>query len=832
MNQRLQFTQGKEEKATYFAEILVPVPVRLYFTYRIPENLLEEAEVGKRVSVPFGRNRILTGIIGEIHDRVPSSYEAKFIIDIIDDKPAVDLHHLKFWQWMADYYLCTPGEVMEAALPASMMLQSETRISLHPYFELEEQEAQLTPNEKEIIHFLKDQKEATLKELTRNTGKKNLMPVVKRLVEKELISVKREIQEGYKPAYEKQVSLNPDLEEEAHLKEVFHDLENAPKQSDMLMMYLVLRKKKNAITKKELVEQSKGTDGVFKSLKDKGILHEEAVKKDRLTTFEKDEKATFTLTDAQQQALDEIRETFRSKSVVLLYGITGSGKTHLYIRWMEELIAQGKQILYMVPEIGLSAQLIRRLKAFFGNEIGIYHSRFNNQERYEIWQKVRDKEYKIVLGVRSAVFLPFQDLGGVIVDEEHETTFRQHDPAPRYHARDSSIVLANQFFGGKVLLGSATPSFESYFNGLKGKFGLVYLNHRFQDIKMPQIDLADLKKPYRDDTMKSHLTPFLYKSAKSALEGGRQVVFFQNRRGYAPLLECGECGWVPYCDNCDISMTYHQMMQKLICHYCGAKKNLPSHCNSCGNAGLGMKSFGTEKIEDELPYFFPDRGIIRLDQDTTRGKESFDNALKKFERGEKEVMVGTQMITKGLDFENLYLVGILNADQLLHYPDFRARERAFQLMLQVGGRAGRKKEKGQVIIQTFMPEHPIFSYLQIYDYRGFFENEIRERKQFYYPPFCRLLKITFRHPDKKRVQEAALLTGKNLRKYFGKHLLGPEFPPAARIKNQYINEILIKAPVNQKQLKESKEKIRAEIDHLQNHPRYKQVRVTPEADPM
>jgi len=828
MSDQLDFiTSQNTTRATYFADVLLPFPLYKPFTYRIPIDLESNVKIGTRVIVQFGKKKIYTAIVYSLHKNPPKAYQAKYILEVMDHTPIVDPLHLRFWQWIADYYCCPIGTVMEAALPSNLKLESETKIQLMPHVSY--QETELDDREYLVIEALEVQAELTISDLEEILNRKQVFPIIRSLHEKGLITTSEDLQQAYKPLIKTFVACQVDLEQPDERKEAFDQVKNAPKQTDLLLAYQLLHKEQKHIEKKELLEKANVSDQVLNSLVQKNLLttYEKAI--DRVS-WEEPIRMNFELNEEQDQALDAIKNYFKEKNAVLLHGVTGSGKTHVYIRLLEATIEQGYQALYLVPEIALTTQLIKRLRNYFGNDIGIYHSKFNPNERVEIWNKVRAGEYKIVMGVRSAMFLPFPNLGLIVIDEEHETTFKQMDPAPRYHARDSAIYLST-LFNAKVLMGTGTPSMESYFNAKSGKYGLVKLTERYGNLLQPKIKLANLAEEYQKNKMRSHFSSTLFHEMSTHLHQNHQVILFQNRRGYSPFIQCNGCGWVPQCQNCDISLTYHKFYKEIRCHICSYKEELPTNCRACGSNDLNMKGFGTEKIEDELITLLPEYTAIRLDQDTTKRKNAFQKIINQFEQKEARILVGTQMVTKGLDFEDVKLVGILNADQMLKFPDFRANERSFHLMLQVSGRAGRKHERGIVTIQTFIPQHFLFKYLINNDYEGFYKEELMERNKFKYPPYYRLIKLTLRDQSLDTVSDGGKFLTNRLKKLFGDQVLGPEIPAVLRVKNLYINNILIKFKRNDPQLQQAKALMMEEIDQFRTEKNFKSIRITIDVDP-
>jgi primosomal protein N' (replication factor Y) len=815
-----------------FAEVILPLSLSINYTYGIPQELEAAATVGKRVEIQFGQRKIYAGIIKRIHHDVPKEYKIKPVISVLDDAAIVTETQLKFWEWMADYYLCAEGDVMNAALPSGFKLESETSIRLHPSFN--DNFSNLSDKEYLIAEALTVQKELTIEEISKILHQKTVYPLIQSLLKKNVVVVKEQLLERFKPKMETFISINPAYEKDDQLRPIFDELEKkAPKQLELLMAYTHLSNLQGTrykeILKSDLLEKSKADQAALNALIKKNIFLQTKKETGRLVEVVT-ENIAFDLTPTQDAALIACRQQFKEKNVALLYGVTGSGKTNVYIRLMEEAIAAGKQVLYLLPEIALTTQIIERLRKQFGNKIGIYHSRFNPQERVEIWNKLLHGSYQIILGARSALFLPFENPGLVIVDEEHDPSYKQNDPAPRYNGRDAAIYLAS-LFGAKTLLGSATPSLESYQNATTGKFGFTVLNERYAGLEMPEILIADVKEAKKKKQLHAHFTATLLDEMKATIEKKEQVILFQNRRGYAPYMECETCGWVAMCPNCDVHLTYHKFQHELKCHYCGHRKNSFVQCPACGGSRIKITGFGTEKIEDDLKIFLPGVSIARMDYDAVRSKNGYQKIIGDFERGKTQVLVGTQMVTKGLDFANVSMVGILNADQLISYADFRSAERGFQLMSQVSGRPGRITKRGRVIIQTSNMNNTLLPFIINHDYRGFFEEEIRHRKKFQYPPFSRLIQLTFKHKDKKIVWQASRLVADALQKELQKKLLGPAEPPVARIKNQYLVQVLIKLERSGSLILHVKSRIREELQRLQETAAYRSVQVVVDVDP-
>lgn len=778
------------EKKTIFAEVVLPLPIAKNYTYRIPFDLIKEVAVGKRVVVQFGKSKIYTGIILSLGEKAPEKYEAKYLMDILDDEPLVTPQQLVFWEWIANYYLCNLGEVMNAALPAALKLASETKITLNLEYTFDKTEL----NDKEflIIDALEIQPELTVSEVSKLLGQKTVMPVLKTLFNKNIIYIAEEVNERYKPRKRAFYSLNPIYSQPEQLKELFEILEKrAPRQLDAVMALLQLSKRKPQVTKAELEEAAQTSAAVLKALVEKEVFLLEEKIVSRFSPNGEAIESEFILNEYQEKAFRQINQQFEQKDVVLLHGVTSSGKTQIYVRLIEAMIESGKQILFLLPEIALTTHIIERLRQYFGNKIGVYHSRFNDNERVEVWNKVLSGEYRVVLGARSSVFLPFNNLGLIVVDEEHENSYKQFDPAPRYHARDAAIFLST-LYKAKVLLGSATPSLESYYNAQQHKYGLVELNIRFGEAVLPEIQVISIPEEMKNKTIQSHFSNVLMQELVSALDKKEQAILFQNRRGYVPLLICKTCGFTSKCINCDVSLTMHKSTGKLHCHYCGYKEDMYAVCPACGSAHLEQKGYGTEKIEDELALLLPDARIARMDLDTTRSKMSFQNILSDLEDKKTDILVGTQMVAKGLDFSNVTVIGIVNADSLLKFPDFRANERSFQMLAQVSGRAGRRGKKGKVVIQTYDPHHRIIDQVIRNDYAEMFQLEMAERLQFKYPPFYRIIQLDVKHKIPEALHYQAEYLGIELKKQFGDRVIGPEFPLIGRIRNYYIKTIILK----------------------------------------
>ncbi|MCK9422619.1 MAG: primosomal protein N' [Bacteroidales bacterium] len=831
------------ERITLFTDVLLPLPVSGTFTYRVPFDLNDQVREGIRVVIQFGARRIYTALVIKVHENAPKDRIPKYILSVLDENPIVNPVQRTLWDWLAGYYMCFPGEVMNAALPSAFKLASESKITMNPDF----REEGMVLNEKEhlLLEALHHRKTIAIADIAKILDQQKVIPVIKTMIEKGIVLVEEELHNPYKPRKEKMVRLTGQFSgNEEAMKTLFDQLERrAKKQLGILMTFIRLSQfgmdEIKPVSKAELLKKSGGTSGQLDILVSKNVFEfEERV----ISRFGENENTIsidqIELTGVQAVALRQIQETFQSKEVVLLHGVTSSGKTELYIKLIQGVIDQGKQVLYLLPEIALTTQIINRLKKYFGNRIGVYHSRFNENERVDIWNAVLsagDKEqaihrkYDIVLGARSAIFLPFSNLGLVIVDEEHDSSFKQMDPAPRYNGRDAAIFLA-RLHGAKTLLGSATPSIETYFNCQQGKYGKVEISERYGNMEMPQIQVVNVREETHKGQMKSHFTSVLLDQLGNVLENHEQAILFQNRRGFSLRLECDICHWMPSCINCDVTLVYHKKNNQLRCHYCGYISSIPLKCPECQGTSIKMKGFGTEKVEEELGLIFPKARIARMDLDTARSKHSHQQIISDFEDRKIDILVGTQMVTKGLDFDNVSTVCILNADNMLNYPDFRAPERGFQLMAQVSGRSGRKYKQGKVIIQTFNPTHPIIRDVVNHDYLMMYNQQLAERKKFLYPPYNRLVLLKLKHKNAEFLNKAADQLGKVLRKSFGKRVLGPEFPVVSRIMNYYIKHILIKIE-REASVNVMKSKLSEVVGDFQKLPAFKPVKILMDVDP-
>ena len=822
----------------FFIEVILPLSLPKTFTYRVSENEFAFIKKGMRVAVPFGKSKIYTALVIDLHREEPTLYEAKEIDQILDERPIVNELQINHWFWISSYYMCNIGDVYRGALPSALLLESETIISQNN--ETFVDESSLSDDEFLIYEALQSQSSLKIQNIIDIVNKKTVLPVIQKLINKNIISLQEEIQEEYKPKLVKYIRLHEQYQKDENLIALLDSIKSEKRKNILLQYFQLQVRERQPISVKQLTETAQTSVAIVKALIDKQIFEEYFIQEDRVN-FEKNKvESEFSLSVAQQTAFDEIVKSFGEKDVTLLHGVTSSGKTEIYTKLIENYIALGKQVLYLLPEIALTTQLVSRLTKHFGNKVAVFHSKYSNNERVEVWHQVLNSSDKaqVVIGARSALFLPFNNLGLIIVDEEHEQTFKQQDPAPRYHARDAAIVLANfhnatrgkaEFGGAKVLLGSATPSIETYYNANSEKFGLVILKERFGKVPMPEIELVDLKDSYFRKKMKGHFSQTLIEEITEAFANNEQVILFQNRRGFSPVLECMTCGHVPQCPQCDVSLTYHKYKNQLRCHYCGYSMAKPSNCHVCSSVDLETKGFGTEQIELELAELFPQKNIKRMDQDTTRGKYSFEKIIDSFKNREIDVLVGTQMLAKGLDFDNVSLVGIMNADNMLYHPDFRAFERSFQMMTQVAGRSGRAEKRGKVIIQTYNPLHNIIQQVTNNDYEVMYKEQLYERKIYYYPPFYRLIKLTLKHRDFEKLKEGSFWLYQVLQQNLTIPVLGPEEPAIGRIRNEYIRTILIKIP-GETSLQGTKKTIQKILNSFDLVSQYRTIKVTVNVD--
>ncbi|CAM4003391.1 primosomal protein N' [Flavobacterium weaverense] len=813
----------------YFVEVILPLSLAKTFTYSISEAEFFYIKPGMRVAVPFGKSKIYTALVIEIHRNQPTLYEAKEIHQILDENPIVTLIQIAHWQWIASYYMCAIGDVYRGAMPSALLLESETLISQKTDIFVDS--SLLSDEEFLVYEALQQQSSLKVQDIIAILNKKNIFPVIQKLIDKNILVLQEEIQETYKPKLVRYVRLHEKYNSNQGLSELLEILKSAAKQKEIVMRYFQLSAtEKKPITVKKLIEEANSSSAIVKALIEKEIFEDYLLQEDRINFDGNFLKKELKLSEAQNEAFVAIKDNFDSKEVCLLHGVTSSGKTEIYIKLIEEHLATGKQILYLLPEIALTTQLVGRLSAYFGNKVAVFHSKYNNNERIEVWNQVLQNSEKaqVVIGARSALFLPFNSLGLIIVDEEHEQTFKQADPAPRYHARDAAIVLAYSH-KSKVLLGSATPCIETYFNAKSDKFGLVEITKRYGNVMMPAIELVDLKDKYFRKKMTGHFSDIMIAEITSALSLGEQVILFQNRRGYSPIIECLTCGHVPQCQQCDVSLTYHKHKNQLRCHYCGYSMAKPTNCHACSSVDLTTKGFGTEQIEQELVSIFPSSKIGRMDQDTTRGKFGFEKIIDSFKNREIDILVGTQMLAKGLDFDNVSLVGVMNADNMLYHPDFRAFERSFQMLTQVAGRAGRSEKQGKVIIQTYNPNHNTIQQVTNNDYLGMYNEQLYDRQIYKYPPYFRIIKITLKQRDYDKLKSGSMWLYQVMSQNLQIPVLGPEEPLISRIRNEYIRTIIIKIPQNV-HIGNTKEAIQKMLNSFEAVAHFRSIKVTLNVD--
>jgi primosomal protein N' (replication factor Y) len=826
-----------QERLTLFVDVIVPVPIHQAFTYRVHFEMNEYIKVGARVLVPFGRSKILTGLVVNLHETPPKGAVAKYIEHLLDEHPIVVPSQLKFWKWMSSYYLAPLGDVMNAALPSNLKLASETIVIRHPDFD---EKREVDDKVALILDALDIQENLTLKDITEILGIATIQPHIKKWLDQGILMTLENIRDKFSTKTAAYVELNEEMLEENIIQEQLEYWTGKKSKASQMQAFMTILAdggysggQINSIAKKEL--EAKGiSPSTLKTLEKNGVIriYQQAIS--RLSEGKGIEHHQQpVLTEPQGKALDQIRSAFQEHVVCLLNGVTGSGKTEIYIHLIEEHLKKGDQVLFLVPEIALTTQLVGRLTKYFGEAIGVYHSKFNQNERIEIWNKVLDKDvskYRIILGARSSIFLPFQQLGLIIVDEEQESSFKQHDPSPRYNGRDCAVMLGHMH-GAKVLMGSATPSMESYWNALNGKYALVELHERYQGMELPEILVADLKKERKRDPNFQFFSAFLIDEIRQTLKNGEQVILFQNRRGYNPRWECEVCSWTPHCINCDVSLTYHKNANALKCHYCGHFAAPMGACKDCGSNRLKMVGFGTEKIEDEIQLIFPNAVSGRLDLDTTRNKNGYENVIEAFSTGQIDILIGTQMISKGLDFDNVQLVGIMDADSMLNRPDFRAYEKAFQMMTQVAGRSGRKKRRGKVIIQTGQVEHWVIEKVHTHDFIGFYEHEQIERKNFLYPPYSKMIDFTLKHRDEQVLNAGSMDFANRLKAVFDTRIIGPEFAIVPRVNNKFIKNVKLKLEKGLSEVK-VKEKVHEIMDQFYSISSNKSIQISIDVDPV
>lgn len=793
---------------TYFVDVILPLHIHGTYTYRVPQEYNDAVLVGQRVVVQFGPRRLYAALVRRIHQEVPA-YTVKYILSILDASPIVTEQQFRFWEWIALYYMCYVGDVMSIALPSAFRLASESAVSIHPDFSGEL--ADLTDNEMRIVRLLADHPVMTVDDISRAIGLQKMMPILSSMIERDIIVMDEELRDRYTPRTSAHISLASDYGREGRMKELFDQLErkkSTQKQVDLLLKFMQLSQfGKTSVAKRELVGSDDGhpvSESALRTLIRNGVLVQEEKAESRLEEYDAvTSPDSIVLNEEQQRAFDYLSQP-EVPGVSLLHGVTSSGKTEVYIRLIHEVVSQGRQVLFLLPEIALTAQTINRLRKYFGDRVGVYHSRFSASQRAEVWQRTLSsdpgKRYQLLLGARSALFLPYQDLGLIIVDEEHDSSYKQYDPAPRYHGRDAAIYLA-RLWNARAVLGSATPSIESYFNAQNGKYGFCEMKKRYGGLRMPEVLCADMKEECSRvrhemgsayDGQIPHFSQFLLNHIQEALNHREQVILFQNRRGFSLRIECDDCHWTPQCQHCDVSLVYHKATNSMRCHYCGYSVPLPDECPACHSHHLTMKGLGTERIEDDLGIIFPDARVARMDLDSTTQKNRYLEIINDFQDRRIDILVGTQMVTKGLDFENVSVVGIVSADNLIYFPDFRAFERAFQQMTQVSGRAGRHGHQGKVIIQTFNPYHQAIRNVIDNDYLEMYRSQIIERRVFHYPPYFRLIDITLKHRDREVLNDAAARYAAQLRGVFATRVVGPEYPSVMRVRGLYLKKIMLR----------------------------------------
>ena len=818
-----------QPSARIFADVILPLALPGTYTYGVPDELCDEIAMGKRVEVRFGKNKLYSALVREVHHTAPEGHTPRLVLSVIDTEPVILPWQFALWEWMAEYYACTVGELMLAALPARLKLSGETRIILNPLYE--ETIDGLQDKEFLVAEALEHHPHLTIKDLQKLLKQKTVYPLIQRLLEKNVVYVFEELQDLYKPKKVRCVRLaEPYRSDHDRLEEAFALVEKAPRQMEALLAFIQAGRSRAVIRRQDIARIS-GTDSTtLRAMEKKGIVELYDLEISRLSSGEHDKPQEAPPLSGQQKiALKEIHSAFEHGKPVLLHGVTGSGKTRVYMELIREALKRDEQVLYLVPEIALTAQLVNRLREVFGEAVGIYHSRISDNERIELWNAAL-KGQSMVMGARSSLFLPFRRLKLIIVDEEHDASYKQHDPAPRYNARDTAVYLASQL-RANVVLGTATPALETYHNCTKGRYHLVEMNERYGEATLPDMQLVDMREELKKRTMRSHFTSVLIEAMEKALEDRKQVILFQNRRGFSPAIQCQTCGWQMECINCDVTLTYHKYSQNMRCHYCAYSTEVPEACPACGVTPLTLRGFGTEKIEDELSIFFPEATIARMDLDTVRGKNAYGTLIQRFAEGAIDILVGTQMVTKGLDFDNVSVVGVLSADHLLQFPDFRATERTFQLITQVAGRAGRKKDKGSVIIQAFNPAQPVLTEVLAGDYRGFFKRELAERQEFHYPPFCRLIMVTLKHKNPTTLNDGAKLLFHLIQHPLGPFLLGPSVPPIPRVRGQYLLQLMFKLPNNMTALRQAKNQLKEAIHRMQSAKGLSGVRANIDVDP-
>lgn len=819
-----------------YADVILPLPLYSNFTYFVPEDMRELIVRGARVLVQFGKRKFFTGIVSDLHSEAPGDYEIKPLSALLDASPIIKYPQLKLWEWIASYYLCSVGEVFKAAVPTGLKPESETCITLNSDIDITDFEDSISEKEAVILQMIDSSKKVTIAEIENKTKIKNVTFMLRPLIEKGIVEISEKVVERYKPKVIRLVRLTIPTGDSEALHDLMNQCSRSRKQERTLIAYLDLSKwlspglEPVKVERDALLKKAEITPGILKAMIDKGIfeIYKESI--NRFSQMPTESVALPPLSEAQKRAYSEILEIFSSKQIALLHGITGSGKTEIYSHLIKKVLEEGNQVLFLVPEISLTTQLTGRLRKVFGDKMLVYHSKFSDSERVDVWNKLlHSSESMLILGVRSSIFLPFSRLGLVIIDEEHESSYKQYDPAPRYNARDTALVLA-AMHGAKTLLGSATPAIETYYKALSGKYGLVTLSERFSDSTLPDVEVIDMKEQRKKKLNVGILSAPLRLATTDSLQSGYQTLMFQNRRGFAPYVICKNCGWTPKCVNCDVSLVYHKYSDLLRCHYCGYSIPLPTLCPACQDNSIEVYGYGTERIAEELHDTFKDYKIVRMDLDSTRNKDSYQEIIEDFSSHRTDILVGTQMVTKGLDFGNVNVVGVLSADSLLNYPDFRSNERAFNMLEQVAGRAGRRREKGKVFVQTSEPDNKILIHVRNHDYKSYYDEEIESRRKLYYPPFSKIINIYIKNKDPKEVDEAAALMANSLRQIFGNRVLGPQKPVISRVATYYLQQIMLKIEVTASMTK-VKHILRTLYESLARDPRIKSSAIYYDVDP-
>lgn len=820
--------------AVMYAEIILPLPIYGTFTYEITGDQQRVVQAGMRVLVQFGNKKYYTGIVHHIHNSQPA-YEVKPVLEIMDDKPVIRYPQPKLWEWIAEYYLCTTGEVMKAALPTGLKPESETYVTLNDDFDMPDG-VKLTDRQAMVVMLLEEKKKLRVSEIESTLKLRSAAHVVGSLLETGVISIDEKIVEKYCAKKETHILLNAERGDEETLHHMFDLVRRSHMQEKTLVAWLELsgwlhrNGAVKPVTRDALTEATGVTPGILKAMVDKGIFRREKKCVNRFNIKTDTEISPSPLSPAQKTAYEEIRRTFHDKDVTLLHGVTGSGKTEIYTHLIKNALSDGNQVLYLVPEISLTTQLTDRLRKILGDRLLVYHSKFSDSERVDIWKRLLSTtEPLVVLGARSSALLPFAHLGLVIVDEEHESSYKQFDPAPRYNARDTAIVLASMH-GAKTLLGSATPSVETYYKAKTGKYGLVSLNERYDGSVLPDVEIVDMREQRKKKLNTGMFSAPMLSGLRQTLRDGKQAIIFQNRRGFAPIVVCRQCGWTPKCENCDVAPVYHKSLNMLKCHYCGAVAQLPPVCPACGQNSIDIFGYGTERIAEETQNVLPDARTSRMDLDTTRNKDSYQHIIEEFSSHATDILIGTQMVTKGLDFSDVRMAGVINADTLLNFPDFRSDERAYNMLEQVAGRAGRRKEKGFVLVQTTNPKNPVLEFVQRHDYDAYYNHEIKERQKYDYPPFTRIINVYLRNKDTVTCDRAAVEYAMKLREVFGTRVLGPEKPFVSRVALWYIQSIMLKIEAGAS-MKKVKQILRRIYEQMAPLPYMKSTQVYYDVDP-